>query len=291
MAEAKNDYDDLVLYDKDESGVATFTLNNPNARNGWNREMERRYFDLLAQADKDPAVRAAVLTGTGASFCPGMDMSRLNVTAGKPIDVTGRPPQYLPRLFRKPIIGAINGACAGIGLVQAMMCDVRFAARGAKFSTSFARRGLGAEFNMSWVLPRYIGVENALDLLLSARTFDADEAKDLGLVSRVLPPEDVLPAAQEYAGDLAKNCAPAAMAVIRHQVLADLERSFEDALHGAYAVTDACARSADFREGVDSYLEKRLPAFSPLPDDFDAEKLVGSPITGAGLTPAELLGR
>ncbi len=281
---------DLVLYEVDD-GVALFRLNRPEGRNGWSHQMERRYFQLLAEADQDDSVRAAVVTGTGRAFCPGMDMSRLSSVAGQPMEVGGRAPQYTPRLFRKPLIAAINGACAGVGLVQAMQCDVRFAARGAKFSTSFARRGLGAEYNMSWVLPRYVGVENALDLLLSGRTFDADEAKELRLVSRVVAPEDVVAAATAYARDLAKNCSPKAMAVIRHQVLADLDRTFEASLYGAYAVMDALVQDADFAEGVASYLEKRPPEFAPLSDDFDPEGLVGAPVSGARLTARELLGR
>ena len=168
--------EDLVLTEVDADGVATFTLNRPERRNAWTAPMENRYFDLLAAADADPAVRVGVLTGAGTSFCPGMDMSRLAEVAG-PVNISARRPQYAPRLFRKPLIAAINGACAGIGLTQALMCDVRFAARGARFSTAFARRGLGAEYGMSWVLPRYVGVGNALDLLLSSRVFEADEAR------------------------------------------------------------------------------------------------------------------
>src|SRR5205085_11769706 len=133
--------------------------------------------------------------GAGTSFCPGLDMGRLAEVAGRPVDISARRPQYAPRLFRKPLIAAINGACAGIGLTQALMCDVRFAARGARFSTAFARRGLGAEYNLSWVLPRLIGVENALDLLLSARTIAAHEAQRLGLVSRAVPAAPVVAAA------------------------------------------------------------------------------------------------
>ena len=203
---------DLVLTEVDADGVATFTLNRPGRRNAWTAAMENRYFDVLAAADTDPAVRVAVLTGAGTSFCPGLDMSRLAEVAGRPVDISARRAQYVPRLFRKPLIAAINGACAGIGLTQALMCDVRFAARGARFSTAFARRGLGAEYGMSWVLPRYVGVGNALDLLLSSRVFEADEAQALGLVNRVLEPAEVLPAARAYARDLARNCSPAAMA-------------------------------------------------------------------------------
>ena len=171
------------------------------------------------------------------------------------------------------------------------MCDVRFAARGARFSTAFARRGLGAEYGMSWVLPRYVGVGHALDLLLSSRVFEADEAKELGLVNRVLEPGEVLPAAREYARDLARNCSPAAMAAIRHQVLADLDASFEEACRRSYAVMEVLNSGADFTEGVDSFVQKRPPVFRPLADDFDPEKITGVRVPGARMDHRELLQR
>src|SRR2546425_5451110 len=140
---------ELVLFDVDADGVATFTLNEPAHRNGWSAAMENRYFDLLRDADADPAVRAAVLTGAGTSFCPGLNMDRLHSIAGQRLDLSGRRPQYTPRLFRKPLIGAINGACAGIGLVQALQCDDDLTASGAQIALALAQRGLGAEDHRS----------------------------------------------------------------------------------------------------------------------------------------------
>jgi enoyl-CoA hydratase/carnithine racemase len=171
----------------------------------------------------------------------------------------------------KPLIAAINGACAGIGLVQALICDIRFAARGARFTTAFTRRGLAGEYNLPYVLPRVVGLENALDLLLSGRVFDADEAKELGLVSRVVEPEDLLDAARAYARDIARNCSPRAMAVVRHQVYGDLDRPFEEALARSYSAMEFFAGSPDFREGVASFVEKREPKFEGLPAGFDPE--------------------
>ncbi|HEY3239645.1 MAG TPA: enoyl-CoA hydratase-related protein, partial [Acidimicrobiia bacterium] len=219
--------DDLCLYDVVD-GVCTLTLNNPERRNAWSRAMEQRYFDLLDRADTDPEVRVIVVTGSGTTFCPGADIEILGKISDKGrMDLTGRRSQAFPRSIRKPMIGAINGACAGIGLGQALNCDVRFAARGARFTTAYARRGLPAEYGLSWLLPRLIGVEKALDLLLSARVFDADEAKELGLVSRVCDPGTVLREAQAYARDLAANCSPRSMAAMRMQVYGDLSRDFE----------------------------------------------------------------
>jgi enoyl-CoA hydratase/carnithine racemase len=275
--------EDLVLYEVDADGVATFTLNVPEQRNGWSAAMETRYFDLLDAADTDPAVRVGVLTGAGESFCPGLDMSRLTSIAGRGLDLSGRRPQYTPRLFRKPLVAAINGACAGIGLVQALQCDVRFAAAGARFSTAFARRGLGAEYNMAWMLPRLVGVENAMDLLLSARTFAAEEAHRLGLVSRVVDRELVLTAAQDYARDLARNCSPTAMAVIRHQVLVDLDGGFEEAMLRSGRVMAALNGGPDMAEGVASFVEKRPASFPPLADDLQPEDITGVRTPGARL--------
>jgi enoyl-CoA hydratase/carnithine racemase len=271
---------ELVLRVVDSDGVGTVTLNRPERKNGWSPELEHAYVAALDEMDANTDVRTIVVTGAGKTFCPGMDMARLEDRAGKPLDIGGRPPLYRPRAVRKPMVAAINGACAGIGLVEALMCDVRFAARGARFSTAFARRGLGAEYGMAWVLPRYIGVENALDLLLSCRTFDADEAKALGLVSRVVEPDEVLSAAQAYARDLAVNCAPESMATIRHQVYAAMDSDFADAFYRSWRTMKYFVQRPDFVEGVAAFTEKRPPKFNPLDPDWTP-----GDVTGDGITP------
>ncbi|UGQ11247.1 enoyl-CoA hydratase-related protein [Yinghuangia sp. ASG 101] len=265
--------DDLVLYEVDEYGVATVTLNRPERKNAWSIPMERRFFELLDRAAADPEVRVVIVTGAGRAFCPGMDVRRLeqNSQPGQSLNLAERVPMYSRRNLPKPVIAAINGACAGIGLIQALICDVRFAARGARFTTAFTRRGLAGEYNLPYVLPRVIGLENALDLLLSGRTFDADEAKALGLVSRVVEPDELLDAARAYARDIAVNCSPRAMAVVRHQVYGDLDRDFTEALGRSYSTMEYFAGSPDFREGVASFTEKRPPKFEGLPSDFDPE--------------------
>ncbi|MEU5347715.1 MULTISPECIES: enoyl-CoA hydratase-related protein [unclassified Streptomyces] len=265
---------DLVLYEVDEDGVATVTLNRPERKNAWSIPMERRFFALLDEAAEDPAVRVVVITGAGRAFCPGMDVQRLeqNAQPGQSLNLQARVPMYSRRNMPKPMIAAVNGACAGIGLVQALICDVRFAARGARFTTAFTRRGLAGEYNMPYVLPRVVGLENALDLLLSGRVFDADEAKQLGLVSRVVEPADLLDAARSYARDIARNCSPRAMAVVRHQVYGDLDRDFTGALARSYSAMEFFAGSPDFREGVASFVEKREPKFEGLPPDFDPDE-------------------
>ena len=279
--------DDLVLRETAD-GVATLTFNRPERRNGWSPELEAAYFAALDDCDADDGVRAVVLTGAGSTFCPGLDTQRLANVSSTGLDLSGRPPVYRPRALRKPLIAAINGACAGIGLVQALMCDVRFAARGARFSTAFARRGLGAEYAISWVLPRYVGVEHALDLLLTARTFDAEEAHRLGLVSRLCEPEDVVSAAQAYAADIAAHCAPAALAAIRHQVYTDLEGGLEDAMSRALLLMKVANSSPDLAEGVASFVERRAPRFAPI-GQFDAERVTGSAVPAAGLRADDVI--
>lgn len=252
-----------VLAHRDDDGVLTLTFNRPERRNGWGEDIESAYYGHLTAAAADPLVRAVVVTGAGSTFCPGADMSRLD-GLGEPGARLPHRSVEVPRRFPKPLIAAINGACAGVGLVQALFCHVRFAADGARFSTAFARRGLVAEYGIAWTLPRLIGVENALDLLLSARTFDAAEAKTLGLVSRVEPADEVLAAARAYARDLALHCAPQAVAVIAGQVLDDLDATFDDALARSYGHVDRFIGGPDLREGIASFREKRAPRFLPL---------------------------
>lgn len=270
-----------VLQSVDAFGVATYTLNRPERHNAWNPVMEREYYDMLAAADRDDAVRVGVVTGSGSTFCPGVDVERLDGLVGKPMDLTGRLSPTSPLGLRKPLIAAINGACAGMGLVQALMTDVRFAARGAKFTTAFARRGLAAEYGIAYVLPHLIGVEHALDLLLSGRVVYADEALEIGLVSRVVEPEDVLGAAQDYARDIAQNCSPISLALIRHQVWTSLDQSLDQTMSSTYRSMAVAVEGRDFREGLDSFLQRRTPSFQPLQADLEPSEVTGTGIRSA----------
>jgi enoyl-CoA hydratase/carnithine racemase len=285
VADAVDDESRSVLLDVAGDGVATLTLNRPERHNAWNPVLEGRFYQLLDEAGRDDRVRAVVLTGAGRSFCPGVDSQRLDGIAGRALDLAGRTSPAFTYAFRKPLIAAVNGACAGLGLVQALMCDVRFAARGAKFATSFSRRGLAGEYGLTWLLPRLIGTERAMDLLLSGRAVDADEAKELGLVSRVTEPGELLAAATAYARDLAANCSPASMAIIKHQVLTDLDASYEQAMRRAYRAMAALAQGPDFREGIDSFIQKRPANFPPLPADLDPPAITGTPTPALTIDP------
>ena len=253
---------EAVLAETDPDGVRTLTFNRPERRNGWSDDIQDAYYGHLEAAAADPDVRAVVVTGAGSTFCPGADLARLGGLAEEGATLPHRPVD-VPRNFPKPLVAAINGACAGVGLVHALFCHMRFAAAEARFSTAFARRGLIAEYGVAWTLPRLIGLENATDLLVSARTFDAAEAHALGLVSRVVPRAEVVAAAQDYARDLARHCAPDAMAVILDQIRAAADGTYAESLQRAYTETDRRIGSADLREGVASFLEKREPRFPP----------------------------
>ncbi len=256
-----------VLHEIDEHGVVTLTLNRPERNNGRTRELERALHTLLDQASESPEVRAIVITGAGRSFCPGLDAEELDRVSQHPgsFDDATRRPHTLPAFVPKPIVCAINGGCAGLGLILALMSDIRFAAAGAKLTTAFVRRGLPAEEAVSWMLPRIVGHATALDLLLSGRVVSGHEAAAIGLVHRALPLEELLPAALDYGRDLAANCSPRAMATAKRQIYCDWQRSLEDSrLDARRLVGELGRQSKDFREGVRSFVERRPAAFSPL---------------------------
>lgn len=259
--------DQVVLYESEE-GVARVTLNRPAALNAWTPELGTTYFNRLQDAEDDPEVRAIVVTGAGRGFCAGADFEYLKEVeeSGSGAEPDPRP-QSFPRSLRKPVIAAINGPCAGLGFVMAMMCDIRFAAPGAKLTTAFARRGLIAEYGLSWVLPRVAGTSTALDLLLSGRTFSAEEAEKLGVVDRVTEPDRTADDAFAYATELARLSSPASMATIKHQVYDDLDQDLSQSTADAVGYMEKSFDRPDFREGVESFVERRDPDFPQLDRD------------------------
>lgn len=271
-----SDADDAVLYEATDSGVAILTFNRPERLNAWGPDIAAGFYAGIDRAESDPAVRVVVLTGRGRGFCAGAYLGAPGGGAAKVsesmehagqtnlADLVGERPPHFVTTLRKPVIAAINGACVGIGLTQALMCDVRFAAAGAKFGAVFARRGLIAEFGISWILPRLTSMGIALDLLLSARTFLAEEAAELGLVKEVVAADDLMKRVLEYAEDMAANCSPASMAVIKRQVYADDIRDVVDAHNRSEVLVHEAMSRPDVIEGITSFLEKRPPQFSAL---------------------------
>jgi enoyl-CoA hydratase/carnithine racemase len=258
------DSNDVVLY-KEQVGIAQVTLNRPDALNAWIPELGRAYFDRLEEAESNPDVRVIVVTGAGRGFCAGVDFGHLrDIYEGRASTDDDPRPQSLPRSLRKPVIAAINGGCAGLGFVMALMCDIRFAARGAKLTTAFARRGLVAEYGLSWVLPRLLGPSRALDILLSGRTVIAEEAHAMGLVDRLTEPGQTVQDACDYAAELIRYSSPSSMATIKRQVYDDLDRSFSDSMAAAIEYMAQSFDRPDFREGVESFVEHREPTFEGL---------------------------
>jgi enoyl-CoA hydratase/carnithine racemase len=249
--------EDLVLVDVDQ-GVALVSLNRPDRNNAWNLELETAYFRVLDDLDEDERVRAIVVTGIGRSFCPGIDVTVLQARTTGDATAYGarsRRPLAYPLTVRKPLIAAINGGCAGVGLFQAVLCDVRFIADEAKLASGQTTRGLPAEFGLSWLLPRMIGHAAAADLLLSGRPVKGPEAVRLGLASASVPREQLVDHALEYARRLARECSPAAMAVVK---------SREGAEEGAARLALLLQAGGDFAEGVNSFVERRTAQFAPL---------------------------
>ena len=248
-------------------GVRTIWFDRPDRRNAMTLEMFRDYYAALVAADADPEVRAVVVTGSGDWFCSGADPEALaalldernrELLAGE----FGFPP-HLPLTLGTPIVAAMNGGAAGLGLVHALYADVRFMAAEARLSTTFSRLGLVAEYGSAWLLPRLVGVGAALDLLLSGRKVDAVEACRIGLVQRVLPRDEVLAEAQAYAAALAQHCSPASMAVIRRQVFSGLETGAAEAAADAIRLMVESLAGADFGEALLGRAQGRAPRFAP----------------------------
>ncbi|MEY2436068.1 MAG: hypothetical protein QOH64_2553 [Acidimicrobiaceae bacterium] len=258
--------------------VAVITLNRPEALNAWTTQMGAEVRHAVGQAEKDPAAVGIVITGAGRGFCAGAD---LNVLAGigegagmGPADAAlaadpGDPSwgddlrgEYTYLLsVPKPIIAAINGPVAGMGVPISLCCDLRFMANEAVLTTSFSQRGLVAEWGVSWLLPRLVGSAVALDLLFSARKIDGVEAERLGVVNRAVPAAEVLDVAKQYIIDLAERCSPTSLAIMKRQVYQQLHAGLGVAEREAQALMVESFSRPDFNEGVHSYLQRRRPDF------------------------------
>ncbi len=257
--------------------VATITLARPQRLNAWTGRMHTEYRWSLQQAETDPEVRVVVVTGEGRGFCAGADAAALegHVDRGGYDPGTGDDlpaPGYGVRPefdhdfafhfgLSKPVIAAINGAAAGIGLVLACYCDLRFAADGVKLTTSHGRLNLPAEYGLSWLLPRIIGTGRALDLLLSSRVVLADEALAMGLVNRVWPADELLARTYDYARHLAHEVSPRSLAETKRQVWVDQHRDVGSSVVEAAALLEEMMTEPAFHEGVAALNEKRPPRF------------------------------
>ncbi|MEL7032559.1 MAG: enoyl-CoA hydratase [Pseudomonadota bacterium] len=273
-------YQDILT--ESEGDVLIITLNRPDRLNAWTGQMQMEVQDAIERAADDDAVRAIVVTGAGRGFCAGADMAGLQeispdsdaadaAASGKATTEANSGAEDLAALYPgrfgymyacpKPIIAAINGPCAGIGLIFTLYADLRFANQDAKFTTAFSQRGLIAEHGIAWLLPRLVGEAHALDLLFTARVFKGAEAERVGLVNRALPANELLPHVMDTAKHLSTQVSPRSLAIMKRQIRESYFQSFARSLEIADQEMQDSFGSFDFKEGVDSFVEKRPPAF------------------------------
>ena len=273
-------YQDILTHIEDD--ILVITLNRPDRLNAWTGQMQAEVQEVIENAGTDDTVRCILVTGAGRGFCAGADMAGLQeispdgesadaATSGTTTAKIDPHAEDLASLYPgrfgymyacpKPIIAAINGPCAGIGLIFTLYADLRFANQDAKFTTAFAQRGLIAEHGIAWLLPRLVGEAHALDLLFTARVFKGSEAERVGLVNRALPANELLPHAMETAKHLSKQVSPRSLAVMKRQIRESYFQSFARSLEIADQEMQNSFASFDFKEGVDSFVEKRPPAF------------------------------
>ncbi|TDJ33695.1 MAG: enoyl-CoA hydratase [Gammaproteobacteria bacterium] len=255
--------------------IATIWLNRPHRMNAWTGRMHMEYRWCLERAETDDEVRVIVVTGKGKGFCVGGDAAALqghaergSYDAGTTEDIA-RPGYGKADVFNasfayhfglsKPVIAAINGPAAGVGLALACFADIRFAASNVKLTTAHGKLNLPAEFGLSWLLPRMIGLTRANDLLLTSRVFFSEEAQEIGLVNKVFPPERLLDETYQYAKNLIRTVAPNSLTQTRWQIYQDLHRDVASSVVESEALLNEMMREPNYREGVSAFLEKRPP--------------------------------
>ena len=272
-------YEEIELQIDDP--VATITLNRPDKLNALTDRTMQELRHAMATAEASEQVVGIVLTGAGRGFCAGVDMGSLQDIEAAGTAAGMRQETELEQLdpgdqgmgadfrhgfgylmtVRKPIIAAVNGPCAGLGFSLSMFCDMRFMSDSAMFTTSFAPRGLVAEHGMSWVLPRLIGPAKAFDLFFSSRRIEPPEALSLGLVSRVVPAEQLMDEAQGYIRELAKTSSPSSLMYMKRQVYRHLNVSLGEAFIETNELQEETVALPDFKEGIASFMERRPPNF------------------------------
>jgi enoyl-CoA hydratase/carnithine racemase len=267
-----------LLYQVDDP-VATISFHRPDRLNALTGPMLLELADAFGRAERDDAVVGIVLTGSGRGFSAGADMEMLSAVSQGSSSVAGEFRGTIEKpgdpemgedfrggytwllSVRKPVLAAINGPCAGLGFVLAMLCDIRFAAPEAVFTTAFANRGLIAEHGISWILPRLVGPSHALDLLWTGRKFGSDEALQLGVINRVVPQVELLVQSRSYITDLARASSPTSLQVMKRQVYRHLGMPLGPSLEESNRLMTESLTRDDFKEGVASFLEKRQPRF------------------------------
>lgn len=264
---------EAILFEKKDA-VAVITLNRPERMNAWNATMAAELSKSLKMANDDDEVRAIVITGAGRAFCAGADLQKGGETFAGRSETGSRPgvsdPAYHPYHVNKPVIAAMNGSAVGVGITYPLLCDIRLVAEDAKLGFVFTRRGMMPELASHLLLQRVTNFSQAADLLLSGRIFSGTEAAQLGVVSRALPKEEVLPAAIEIASDYV-NTAPASVAITKRLLWEGLDSSMKAMLEREGPLFAWAGNQLDAKEGVAAFIEKRQPewklsASTDLPD-------------------------
>ena len=288
-------YSEILLEVAD--GVALVTLNRPERMNAYSSAMGRELHEAFAACDADDAVRAIIVTGAGRAFCAGADLGRGSDAFDRSAAAAEQPAREAPPAdrpwqkparaiapwnVRKPIIAAINGAAVGVGATLPMQWDIRLAGESARIGFVFVRRGVVPEALSTWTVPRLVGMARAAELLMTGRILNAREALEFGLVSRVVPDAELLPAARALAAEIAREAAPVSVAITKWmlwgmQMESDLAHA-DDVDARAFWWTGT---QPDAREGVRAFLEKRPPRWSmrpstDMPDFLRDPRLLGS---------------
>ena len=268
-----------IIYEVDDA-VAVITMNRPETLNALTDRTQAEIRHALDQSERNEDIVGTVLTGAGRGFCSGVDMNALGAMseAGRRLgdsyaDLAVDPgnPDNDPNFkigaayflgLRKPLIAAINGACAGLGFSYAVFCDLRFVDRTARFATAFSQRGLIAEHGVSWMLPRLIGPANTLDILWSGRRFDGEEAGRIGLANRVCETGECVTDAVAYLREISQTAAPNSLMMMKKQIYRHLNAELRAAMVESEGWMDESLARGDFKEGVASFVERRAPNFS-----------------------------
>jgi enoyl-CoA hydratase/carnithine racemase len=262
-------------YEVDADGIATIWLNRPHRMNAWTGRLHTEYRYLLEQANLDEKVGVIVVTGRGKGFCVGGDSDALSghserggYDSGTKADIArpgfGTSPEFDAAFayhfgLDKPVIAAMNGPAAGVGLALACFADLRFAVPGVKFTTAHGKLNLPAEYGLSWMLPKIMGLGRANDLLLTSRVFTSDEAQHLGFVNQLFSADELLPKCYEYARNLVRSVSPNSLRQTRWQIYRDLHRDVASSVIDSEHLIDEMSKEEDFREGVAALVEKRSP--------------------------------
>ena len=265
-------------FEVDEEGIATIWLSRPKRMNAWTGRMHTEYRYLLSRAEQDRGVRGIVVTGRGKGFCVGGDSDALtgHIKKGGYDPGTSEEiewPGYgvsddFDALFAyhyglsKPIVAAINGPVAGVGLALACFADIRFAAPGIKLTTAHGKLNLPAEYGLSWVLPRLVGLGRANDLLLTSRVFYSEEAVAMGLVNQLFDSVNIVQQARGYLHEMVRAVSPNSIKQTRWQIYKDLHRDAASSVEDSEKLLKEMMKEQDYQEGVQAFLDKRNPKWS-----------------------------